>query len=63
MSRRIYGMFGVEGKTLQGSVEKLKEEKPLGMPRRRWEDNIKIDFQELGRDIADWINLTQGRNK
>ena len=31
----------------------------LGRPRPRWEDNIKMDLQELGRGVVDWIELAQ----
>jgi hypothetical protein len=31
--------------------------KPLGRPRRRWEDNIKVDIQEVGCGDMDWIDL------
>jgi hypothetical protein len=31
--------------------------RPLGRPRRRWEDNIKIDIREIGRGGMDWIDL------
>jgi hypothetical protein len=31
--------------------------RPLGRPRRKWEDNIKIDFREIGFGDVDWINL------
>jgi len=34
-------------------------ERPLGTPRRRLEDNIKIDLQEVGREGMDWIDLAQ----
>jgi hypothetical protein len=34
--------------------------RPLGRPRRRWEDNIKMDFQELG---GSWIELAQDRDR
>jgi hypothetical protein len=33
--------------------------RPLGRPRRRWEDNIKMDFREIRIDGANWIQLTQ----
>jgi hypothetical protein len=33
--------------------------RPLGRPRRRWEDNIKIDLRERGFGVVDWINLAQ----
>jgi hypothetical protein len=34
---------------------------PLGRPRRRWEDNIKLDFREIGIDGTNWIELAQDR--
>jgi hypothetical protein len=34
---------------------------PLGRPRRRWEDNIKLDLREIGIDGANWIRLAQYR--
>jgi hypothetical protein len=33
----------------------------LGRPRRRWEDNIKMDFREIGIDGVNWIRLAQDR--
>jgi len=35
--------------------------RPLGRPRRRWEDNIKMDFSEIRIDGADWIQLALDR--
>jgi hypothetical protein len=35
--------------------------RPLGKPRRRWEDNIKMNLREIGIDGANWIRLAQGR--
>jgi hypothetical protein len=40
---------------------KLEVKRPLGRPRRRWEDNIKIDLMEIGIDGANWIQLSQDR--
>jgi len=37
--------------------------RPLGRPRRRWEDNIKIDLQEVGCGGLDWIELAQDRDR
>ena len=37
--------------------------RPLGRPRRRWEDNIKMDFREVGCDARDGIDLTQDRDQ
>jgi hypothetical protein len=36
---------------------------PLGRPRRRWVDNIKIDLREIGWDGMDWIDLAQNRDQ
>jgi hypothetical protein len=38
-----------------------KSKKPLGRPRRRWEDNIEMDLREIGIDEANWIRLAQDR--
>ena len=35
---------------------------PLGRPRRRWEDNIKMDLQEVGGGCGDWMELAQYRD-
>ena len=35
----------------------------LGRPRRRWEDNIKMDLQEVGRGCGDWMDLIQDRDR
>jgi len=35
----------------------------LGRPRRRWEDNIKMDLQEVGCGGMDWIELAQDKNR
>jgi len=37
--------------------------RPLGRPRRRWEDNIKMDLQEVGCGGMDWIELAQDRDR
>jgi hypothetical protein len=37
--------------------------RPLGRPRRRWEDNIKMDLQEVGWGGMDWIDMTQDRDR
>jgi hypothetical protein len=36
---------------------------PLARPRRRWEDIIKMDFQEVGCESMDWISLSQDRDR
>jgi hypothetical protein len=42
-------------------VEKLEGKRPHRRPRRRWEDNIKMDLQEVGWGM-DWIDLAQDRD-
>jgi hypothetical protein len=37
--------------------------RPLGRPRRRWEDNIKMDLEEIGFGGVDWIHLAQDRDR
>ena len=43
-------------------VGKPEGKKPLGRPRRRWEDNIKMDVQEVGCGGMDWMELAQDRD-
>jgi hypothetical protein len=44
-------------------VEKPVGKRPLGRPRRRWEENIKMDLQEVGCEGMDWIDVTQDRDR
>ena len=44
-------------------VGKPEGKRPLGRPRRRWEDNIKMDIQEVGCGTMDWIRLAQDRDR
>ena len=44
-------------------VRKPEGKRPLGRPRRRWEDNIKMDLQEVGCGYMDWIELAQDRDR
>jgi hypothetical protein len=37
--------------------------RPLGRPRRRWEDNIKMDLREIGIGDVDWIHWAQDRDR
>ena len=43
-------------------VGKPEGKRSLGRPRRRWEDNIKIDLQEVGGGLGDWMELAQDRD-
>jgi hypothetical protein len=51
--RRVYRVF----------VWKPEAKRPLGRPKRRWEDNIKMDFQEVGCACMDWTELFQDRDR
>jgi hypothetical protein len=44
-------------------VGKPEGRRPLGRPRRRWEDNIKMDLREVGWGGLDWINMAQDRDR
>ena len=44
-------------------VGKPEGKRPLGRPRRRWEDNIKMDLQEVERGCGDWMELVQDRER
>jgi len=44
-------------------VGKPEGKKPLGRPRRRWEDNIKMDLQEVGCGGMDWMEPVQDRDR
>jgi hypothetical protein len=49
--RNVYRLF----------VGKPEGKRPLGRPRRRWIDKIKMDLLEIGLNFVDWIGLTQGK--
>ena len=44
-------------------VGKPDGKRPLGRPRRRLEDNIKMDLEEVGRGCGDWVGLAQDRGR
>jgi hypothetical protein len=44
-------------------VGKSEGKRSLGRPRRRWEDNIKLDILEVGGGCGDWMELAQVRNR
>jgi hypothetical protein len=44
-------------------VGRLEGRRSLGRPRRRWEDNIKMDLVEIGFGDVDWIDLAQDRDR
>ena len=44
-------------------VGKPEGKRPMGRPRRRWEDNIKMELQEVRRGFEDWVELAQDRDR
>ena len=44
-------------------VRKSEGKRPLGRPRRRWEENIKMDLQEVEGGCGDWMELAQDRDR
>ena len=44
-------------------VGKPEGKRPLGRPRRRWEDNIKMDLQDVGGGFGDWMELAEDRER
>jgi hypothetical protein len=44
-------------------VRKPEGKRPLGRPRHRWVDNIKMDLREIGWDGRDWIELAQDKDQ
>jgi len=53
----------VRGELYSVLVGKPKGKRPLGKPRRRWGDNIKMDLQEVRCGGIDWIELAQDRDR
>jgi hypothetical protein len=44
-------------------IGKPEEKRPLRRPRRRWEDNIRMDLREIWCEVVDWMNLSQDRDQ
>jgi hypothetical protein len=57
------GAYGVERGVHRVLVGKPEGNRPLGRPRRRWEDNIKMHVQEVGGARGDWMELAQDRDR
>jgi hypothetical protein len=55
--------MGENRKVYKVLVGKPEGKRPLGRPRRRWEDVIRIDLREIGLGGVDWIRLVQDRNR
>jgi hypothetical protein len=55
--------IGEERKVYKILVRKPEGKRPLGRPKRRWEDGIGMDLKETGWGCVDWIRLTQDRDR
>ena len=58
-----YGAYGWGEGVYRVLVGKPEGKRPLGRPRCRWVDNIRMDLQEVGCGYMDWIGLTQDRDR
>jgi hypothetical protein len=58
-----YSMHVEKRNTYRILVGKLEGKRPLGRPRHRWEDNIKLDLRKIGWGGMDWIDLAQDRDQ
>ena len=56
------GAYGLGEGVYRVLVGKPKGRRPLGRPRHRWVDNIRMDLQEVGCGFMDWIGLAQDRD-
>ena len=54
--------MGEERRVYRDLVGKPEGKRPLGRPRRRWVDNIRMELQEVGCGYMDWIGLAQDRD-
>jgi hypothetical protein len=55
--------MGEEREVYKVLVGKTEGKRPLGRPRRRWEDGIRMDLGEIGLGGVDWIRLSQDRDR
>jgi hypothetical protein len=55
--------MGEERKLYKLLVGKLEGKRPMGRPRSRWEDGIRMDLMEIGFGGVDWIRLSQDRDR
>jgi hypothetical protein len=55
--------WGRTGNVYNLLVDMPERKRPLGRPRHRWVDNIKMDFVAMGCGVVDWIGVAQDRDK
>jgi len=56
------GAYGPGERGVKGSGGETWGKEPIGGPRRRWEDNIKMDLKEVGGGCGNWMELAQTRD-
>jgi len=61
--RRACNTYGGEESMYRVLVGKLEGRRPLGRPRHRWEDNIKMNLEEVVCGGMDWIELAEDRDR
>jgi hypothetical protein len=55
--------MGEDRKVYKVLVRKAEGKRPLGRPRHRWEDGIRMDLREIAWGCVEWISLVQGRDR
>jgi len=60
---RACGIYGMGRGVYRVLVGKPGGKSPLGRPRHRWEDNVKMDLEEVGCGGMDWIDVVQDRDR
>ena len=60
---RACSAYGEERSVYRVLVGKPEGKRPLRRPRRRWDDNIKMDLQEVGGGCGDWMELAKDRDR
>jgi hypothetical protein len=56
-------LMGANRNAYRMLVGKPEGKRPLGRPKRRWVNNIRMDLREIGWDVMDWIELAQDREQ
>ena len=59
----VYSAYGGGVRCIEGFGGNTEGKRPFGRPRRRWEDNIKMDLQKVGCGSTDWIDLARDRDR
>jgi hypothetical protein len=58
-----YGTHGRGDESVEGFGGKARRKEPLGRPRHRWEDGIRMDLREIGWGSVEWIQFAQDRGR